>query len=100
MSFEFILAFCEPYGRFARRSQGKAAELFASIGHLFGTVALGQYHHGRPLLLKEGHIGIDSSCGGGAERSRQGLGRSCIVDDVILDVIGQSLSLVQAILEL
>jgi len=90
-------------GRTADRPQVEPAVGLTGIGHPFGPVAFGQHHQTAPFLLEGWHIRIHPPGGGGAKGAGSitfgGLGRTSVVDDVVLEVFGQTLALVQPFLE-
>ena len=75
----------------------------AGLGHLARAIALRQHDHRAPVGLQEIDVRIHPPGSGRAERTRgvtlRRLGRSGVVDAVVLHVIGQPLARVDAFLE-
>mmetsp|Transcript_5151 Transcript_5151/g.17059 ORF Transcript_5151/g.17059 Transcript_5151/m.17059 type:complete len:320 (-) Transcript_5151:576-1535(-) len=78
--------------------------LLARLGHSLGTVALGQHHHRPSGGLECVHVRVHPSGGGGAKGARDHpVWRLCgpgIVDGVIPHVLGETVALVQPLLQL
>jgi len=85
------------------RAEVKAPVFLASLFDDSRAVSLGEHHHGRATGLEQGDIGIHSAGGCRSERAariaRRSLGRSCVIDDVVLEVARQIFPAVQPLLE-
>ena len=76
--------------------------LLTSIGHDLRTVALGDHHHRAAMALEEVNIRVHtvSRCRAhrAARMTGRRLGRTCVENRVILDVLGQFLATVEQFL--
>ena len=88
----------------ADRAEVEAAVALAGVGDLLRAVALGNHNHGAAGCLELVNVGVHSTGCGGTERTGRhavgSLGRTGVVDGVILEVLGHGLTLVEAFFNL
>src|SRR4029079_2523236 len=88
----------------ADRGEVETTVLFAGVPYRGRTVALGQHHHGAASRLKLCNERIHAPGSGRAESSRgvtlRGLGRSGIIDGMVLEIGRQALPPSQALAQL
>ena len=84
--------------RAADASKVEAAVFMAGIGHLLAAVAFRQHHHARAVGLQQINVRVHAACGSRPQRAGgvtvRRLGRTCVVDRVIFDVLRQRLAVV------
>eukprot|EP00123_Amoebidium_parasiticum_P000658 comp11521_c0_seq1/m.5971 comp11521_c0_seq1/g.5971 ORF comp11521_c0_seq1/g.5971 comp11521_c0_seq1/m.5971 type:complete len:414 (+) comp11521_c0_seq1:338-1579(+) len=85
-------------------AQVEALVVLAGLGHGLAAVALGKRDHAATVLLEEVDIRVHAAGSGGTKRARGhaggGLCWASIVDNVVLDVLGQALAGIDPLLEL
>ena len=77
--------------------------LLASVGDSLRAVALGEHNHGAAVALEEVNVGVHTAsrgrAHGAASHAFGRLGRTGVVDGMVLDVLGQLFAAVQTLLE-
>mmetsp|Transcript_25535 Transcript_25535/g.64791 ORF Transcript_25535/g.64791 Transcript_25535/m.64791 type:complete len:514 (-) Transcript_25535:434-1975(-) len=94
----------EDGGGAANGAQVEAAVLLARVGHHLGPVALSQRDKRAAVGHEAVHVAVHAPCRGGPKAAgRVALGRlggARVVDDVVLDGLGQTLAALQPLLQL
>ena len=94
----------EAGGRAADRAEVEAAVRVARVGDLLGAVALGQHHHRAAGGLELVDVGVHPAGRGRAERAAGvalgRLGRTGVVDGVVLEVLRHAVAGVEPLLDL
>ena len=89
--------------RAADRTEVETAVFAAGVGHLLRAVALGHHHQRTALRLEQVHVGVHAPGRRGAERTRshalRRLGRTGVVNRMLLEVFGHRLALVEHLLD-
>ena len=84
--------------RASNTAEVESAVLLTRIRHLLRAVAFGYHHHTASMRLEEIHIAIHTARCRRPERTARhplrGLGRTGVVDGMILDIVGQTLATV------
>ncbi len=98
------ILFGENGSRAANRTEIETAMLVAGVCHLLRAVAFGDHDHRAAIFLQQVDVGIHATGSrrteGAGSFARRSLGRSGVIDRVVLEVVRQRLAGVKNLLEL
>ena len=95
---------CQNGCRTSDAAEVETSVLLAGVRDGLRAVPLRDHNHGAAVFLEEIHIGIHTACSSGAERAGchtlGRLGGTGVIDGVLLEVLGETLAVVEAVFEL